>query len=336
MTNTHDIPHGGDLGAIIQAYPNAPTPLIDLSTGISPWPYPCDAIPLDLTALPSHADEQACRESMARYLGCAPDTVTLMPGSQIGISLLPRVLPRSRIVIAGPTYEEHAHAWHSGGHDVTTLPLLDAITAQADVLVLVNPNNPDGTLVAPAELERLRQRQAAKGGWLIIDEAFGDISPSASFASHAGADGLIILRSFGKFFGLAGVRLGALLSPHPLGRLIEQAIGPWAVSTQALRIGAMAYQDTVWINRIRDQHKSRMHELETLLRYAGLNLVGGTNLFCLAQHAHAHALFTHLARAGLYVRRFEKHPTWLRFGLPADMTSLARLKQALSTFGDIE
>ena len=259
----------------------------------------------------------------------------VMPGSQIGISLLPHLLPQSRVVIAGPTYEEHAHCWRSAGHNVDVLSLSHAQAASADIIIVVHPNNPDGTVFEGAAFDSLRQRQAARGGWLIVDEAFGDLCPSESYASHAGADGLIILRSFGKFFGLAGIRLGALLAPASLRKRVEQAIGPWAVSTQALRIGAQAYQDTDWINDMRGRLNSRADELTSVLRHAGLEIVGGTDLFCLAHHVQAPALFAHLAQAGLYVRQFDTHPTWLRFGLPADNTSLARVKQALSTFGDI-
>ena len=335
MAKVNLIAHGGDLGAIARTYPAAPTPWVDLSTGINPWSYPHGDNPPDLNGLPSNADVHACRESMAHYLGCAWEAITLMPGSQIGISLLPHLLPQSRVVIAGPTYEEHAHSWRGAGHDVDVLSLSQAQAASADIIIVVHPNNPDGTVFEGAAFDSLRKRQAARGGWLIVDEAFGDLCPSESYASHAGADGLIILRSFGKFFGLAGLRLGALLSPAPLRTKVEQAIGPWAVSTQALRIGAQAYQDTDWINGMRGRLNSRAEELTSILRHAGLEIVGGTDLYCLARHVQAPALFTHLAQAGLYVRQFDSHPTWLRFGLPSDNTSLVRVKQALSTFGDI-
>lgn len=342
MAKTNSIAHGGDLGAIIQAYPDAPTPWIDLSTGINPWSYPHETFPLDLNALPSNSEAHICRESMAQYFDCPPETISLMPGSQISISLLPHLLPRSRVVIAGPTYEEHALSWRNSGHDVTVLPLSEATVAHADILVVVHPNNPDGKLITVDELERLRQRQAARGGWLIVDEAFGDICPVESFASHAGADGLIILRSFGKFFGMAGLRLGAALCPPALQQKLEQAIGPWAVSTHALRIGAQAYQDTAWISQMRGQLTSCAEKLATVLRLAGLEIIGGTDLFCLAQHPNAQHLFIQLAKAGIYVRRFDAYPTWLRFGLPCGATDLARLEQALpaissrpSILGDI-
>ncbi|MBV1933486.1 MAG: threonine-phosphate decarboxylase CobD [Parvibaculaceae bacterium] len=335
MAKVDPIAHGGDLGAIARTYSTAPTPWVDLSTGINPWSYPqTDSAP-NLNGLPSNADVHACRESMAYYLGCASEAITLMPGSQIGISLLPHLMSPSSVVIAGPTYEEHAHSWRSAGHNVDVLSLFQAQSTSADIIIVVHPNNPDGTVLERAAFDGLRQRQAARGGWLIVDEAFGDLSPSESYASHAGADGLIVLRSFGKFFGLAGLRLGALLSPASLRARVEQAIGPWAVSTQALHIGAQAYQDAGWINDMRGRLNSRAQELATILRHGELEIIGGTDLFCLALHAQAPALFMHLAQAGLYVRQFDAHPTWLRFGLPADIASLARLKQALSTFGDI-
>ncbi|MBV1887329.1 MAG: threonine-phosphate decarboxylase CobD [Parvibaculaceae bacterium] len=329
MAKTNSIAHGGDLGAIVQVYRDAPTPWIDLSTGINPWSYPHATPPLDLNALPSNAEAHACRVSMAQYLACPPETISLMPGSQISISLLPHLLPRSRVVIAGPTYEEHALSWRNSGHDVTVLPLPEACTEPADILVVVHPNNPDGKLITVEELERLRRRQAAHGGWLIVDEAFGDICPAESFASHAGADGLIVLRSFGKFFGMAGLRLGAVLCPPALQQKLQQAIGPWAVSTHALRIGAQAYQDTAWISQMRNRLTSCAEELATVLRLAGLEIIGGTDLFCLAQHPNAQNIFIQLAKAGIYVRHFDTYPTWLRFGLPGKAIDLARLRHAL-------
>lgn len=335
MVVSNSIAHGGDLGAIARTYPAAPAPWVDLSTGINPWSYPYADSPPDLNGLPCNAEVHACRESMAHYLGCASEAITLMPGSQIGISLLPHLMPQSSVVIVGPTYEEHAHSWRGAGHHVDVLSLSQAQSASADIIIVVHPNNPDGTILERAAFDSLHQGQAARGGWLIVDEAFGDLCPSESYAPHAGADGLIILRSFGKFFGLAGLRLGGLLSSAPLRSKVDQAIGPWAVSTHALRIGTQAYQDTDWINDMRGRLKSRAEELTTLLCHAGLEIVGGTDLYCLTHHVQAPALFTHLAQAGLYVRQFDTHPTWLRFGLPADIASLARLKQALSTFGDI-
>lgn len=322
-------PHGGDFGDLLNRHPDAPQPLIDLSTGINPWPYPAGISDAALTKLPQREAEESCRRAMAEYLGAPPDALLLTPGTQIAISLLPFLFEKSRVAIAAPTYGEHASSWAAAGHAVKEVPRTDLSSSGADILILTNPNNPDGAATPPEELHSLARQQAARGGMLILDEAFADVAPELSLASHAGEEGLIILRSFGKFFGLAGLRLGGLLAPPGLRQKLKAALGPWAVSGPAVSIGEAAYRDTVWISRTREQLQKEAAWLDAALIRSGFDVTGGTSLYRLAVHPDAQQFHDRLAAAGLHVRRFDYEKTWLRFGLPPDDAARARLIAAL-------
>jgi len=308
--------HGGDLDAARAAFPGAPEPWVDLSTGINPWAYPLPPIPADAWArLPARGAEAALRQAAAAcYQAPSADCVAAASGSQALIQLLPRLRAPGRVAVRIPTYAEHAASWTAAGHAVSGVEEPEA--ADADVLVLVNPNNPDGRLLPPARLLALAETQAARGGWLVVDEAFADCDPSASVARFAGTPGLIVLRSFGKFFGLAGLRLGIALAEPALASALRAAIGPWAVSGPGLAVATAALSDHVWIAATRARLADEAAALDRVLAGAGLALVGGTDLFRLAAHARAPALYQALGEAGILVRRFDHRPDWLRFGLP--------------------
>lgn len=326
---TRMVLHGGDLADLLASHPGAPHPLIDLSTGINPWPYPARPGETAWTKLPQRSAEDACRAAWTAALGAAPGTLTLTPGTQIAISLLPLLLPGSRVSIAAPTYGEHKPAWQAQGHEVSETARETLCEADADTLIITNPNNPDGTVAPPATLLALAEKQAARGGFLIVDEAFADVMPAISLAPHAGRDGLVILRSFGKFFGLAGARLGAVLAPAALRERIETALGPWAVSGPALALGTAAFQDAVWIDATRKKLQAQAASLDRALSEAGMKIVGGTSLYRLAAHENAREIHTRLAKAGIHARHFSYEKTWLRFGLPPDEEARKRLSAAL-------
>jgi cobalamin biosynthesis protein CobC len=312
--------HGGDLGEVERRFTDAPRPWIDLSTGINPVPYPVP--PLSDTAwtrLPSRADEDALLAAAAARYGVR-DTRTLVaaPGTQALIQLLPRLVPRSTVAIVGPTYEEHQACWGRHGHAVRIVPSLE----DADVVVVVNPNNPTGRLIPPADL-------AAIKGLLVVDESFIDFLPrEMSLAGDLPARA-VVLRSFGKSYGLAGLRLGfAIASPDIAARLREE-LGPWAVSGPALQIGRRALNDGAWLRTARDRAVTDSARLDGFLREAGFEILGGTALFRLARHAAAPVFVQRLARQGIHVRAFADAPDQLRFGLPGDDEAFRRLVQAL-------
>jgi cobalamin biosynthetic protein CobC len=312
------VAHGGDLGDARRRFPDAPQPWIDLSTGINLVPYPVPPLsPESWTRLPSHDDLRALIEAAAKRYGVDdPETIVAAPGTQALIQLLPRLIPRSRVAIVGPTYEEHEVSWQRQGHEVT---IVDRLPASADVTVLVNPNNPTGRLTPVSDLD-------AVTGLLIVDEAFIDFHPrSASFAGR----NAIILRSFGKTYGLAGLRLGFAIAGRTLAGRLREELGPWAVPGPAIEIGRQALSDDDWLRATTVRLEADGKRLNGLLTRAGFDVLGGTSLFRLARRPEAPRFVEALGRSGIHVRSFAREPSWLRFGLPGSDGDFDRLARAL-------
>lgn len=321
--------HGGSLAEARRLFPSAPEPFLDLSTGINPTAYPIGELPPEAwSRLPEPGTESALRRAAALAYGAAdPAMVVAAPGTQLLISLLPHLLPYRDIAIIGPTYGEHLATWRQAGATVTELT--DPAAARAPCLVLCNPNNPDGRRFEPKRLLALADDLASRDGLLIVDEAFADFTPELRLAPALPHPALLILRSFGKTYGLAGIRLGfALTTPSRAGRLRE-ALGPWAISGPALEIGRRALTDSTWLQTQNEELARAAHRLDALLSRAGLTVRGGTTLFRLADSPRAAHLFNQLGSAGIWVRRFAAHPTWLRFGLPNAEPAWSRLEAAL-------
>ncbi|MDP3659312.1 aminotransferase class I/II-fold pyridoxal phosphate-dependent enzyme, partial [Phenylobacterium sp.] len=226
-------------------------------------------------------------------------------------------------------YGGHAEAWSASGAQVREIATNVLAAVDGEVIVLVNPNNPDGAMTPPAALLEIAKRQAGRGGWLIVDESFCDMHPQLSVAPWAGG-GLVVLRSFGKFYGLAGVRLGFALGEPTLIARLRSLLGDWPVSAEAIAAGA-AYADGAWAQRARRWLKRQAQRLDGALAAAGFEIVGGTTLFRLTRSPHAGAWFRHLAERGLLVRPFRDQPQWLRFGLPP-VHAWPRLTQAFEEF----
>jgi cobalamin biosynthetic protein CobC len=326
-------PHGGDLGVMARLFPDAPRPWVDLSTGINPWPYPVPSLdPAFWTRLPSAADAAVLKQAaMAAYGVADPEAVLAAPGSQVLISGLPFLRPSGAdVAILGPTYGEHAPAWARAGHRVRMLAdLPDPGGPLPDVLLLVNPNNPDGRRHEPARLMSLLAALTRRGGWLVVDEAFCDLTPDLSLARWAGRPGLLILRSFGKFYGLAGLRLGFLLGPGGILRDMAARLGPWAVAGPALAVGAAALQDWDWQTATRIRLAGAMERMQELYRKAGVGQLGHTDLFAMIQERPGSGLFLGLGRAGLLVRAFPDRPGLIRLGIPPDSVTFDRVASIL-------
>ncbi|WP_235913740.1 threonine-phosphate decarboxylase CobD [Teichococcus coralli] len=322
--------HGGRLAEARRHFVGAPEPFIDLSTGINPvsWPLP-PWPPEAFTRLPEPGEEEALREAAAAAYGVpATGCVAAAPGTQLLIQLLPRLFPLPQLRILGPTYAEHAACWRAAGTVVREVAELEALDGPGGAL-LCNPNNPDGRRHAPAVLLALADRLAARGGFLVVDEAFADLEPEAlGCASALPHPGLILLRSFGKSYGLAGLRLGFALAAPARVAAIRAVLGPWAVSGPALAAGRAALADAPWRRAAAARLEEEVVRLDARLAAAGLRVCGGTRLFRLAE---GEAAFWHgrLGRAGILTRRFADMPHWLRFGLPGDPAAWARLEQAL-------
>ncbi|MDD3652303.1 aminotransferase class I/II-fold pyridoxal phosphate-dependent enzyme, partial [Immundisolibacter sp.] len=248
------------------------------------------------------------------------------------IQALPCLRAPGRVALLAPMYAEHAHAWRRAGHAVHELPaaaLLD--TRDADVVVLASPNNPTGARFAPQELLALHAR-LPPGGWLVVDEAFIDATPEASLTGHCPQPGLIVLRSLGKFFGLAGARVGFVLASSALLARLADTLGPWTLAGPARWAAARAFADATWIARTRARLARDSARLAALLTTHGLPPAGGCALFQWVRTAHAGALHEALARRGILTRLFETPPS-LRLGLPGTAADWRRLDQALAALG---
>jgi cobalamin biosynthesis protein CobC len=327
--------HGGDLGAARRLFPAAPEPFIDLSTGINPHPYPVPRFSPALYArLPSAAAADTVAAAAARFYGAPSAThVVSAPGTQILLPLAAGLARPGRAAVLAPGYPEHPRAAALAGHRVILARGLDAC-GDAALVIVGNPNNPDGRVHARTQLLALARQMRRRAGVLVVDEAFMDVgSTGESLAAAVSCGNVVVLRSFGKFFGLAGVRLGFALAAPALAVRLRAALGPWAVSGPALAVGAKALTDTAWIERTRKRLSKEAKRLDAVLAGAGLVVAGGTHLFRLVRTSQARTLFRHLGCAGIWVRAFPDHAEWLRVGLPASEREWQRLHGALLSFG---
>jgi cobalamin biosynthesis protein CobC len=316
--------HGGRLGAARAAFGG--DDWLDLSTGINPhaWPGVAD-IAVDWTRLPDEAALGGLERVAATYFGVDPEQVCALPGTEIGLRLASAVVTGPAAYV-GPSYRTHGEM----------LPGARAIAAEAlgdsgdQSVILANPNNPDGSVTSPVLLAALLDQRRHSPHWLVVDEAFADTDPTLSMASRIGEDRrLLIFRSFGKFFGLAGVRLGFVLGPRVALARVRARLGSWPVSSAALAIGAAAYADHNWIVGTRDRLRDEAATLDVVLARHGLAPRGACPLFRLVEVPDAGALFERLARQAILTRPFEDQPGWLRIGLPGSAAALERLDKAL-------
>ncbi|MCP1242989.1 threonine-phosphate decarboxylase CobD [Acetobacter lambici] len=329
--------HGGQVQAIMRYFAGAPEPFIDLSTGVSPFAYPLVwPDPNVLHHLPEEGEEQALQQVAAHAYGVpTPDMVVIGAGSQSLIALLPRLLPVRQACVLGPTYSGHRLAWEHNGvpcADVEHVQQINHAAQQAGtVCVICNPNNPDGRLLDVQTLAALAERCAQAGSWLVVDEAFGDFS-TQSVASLLPHPGLVVLRSFGKTYGLPGVRLGFLLAVSELAQKARAMLGAWPVGALALAVGGQALADTQWLRQAAQKAQMAHDRLTGMLRKAGLACRGHSTLFTLVDLAHAYGLWAHLCGYGIVTRRFADRPHCLRIGLPANEAAWNRLECALKAW----
>lgn len=324
--------HGGDLTEAWARHGAGDPPWLDLSTGINPhpWPVPDGVRREGWERLPSRAVEAGLL-GVARRAYRVPEAgaIVAAPGTQALIQWLPRLAPPGDVAVLGPTYAEHAASWRAAGrnvHDVADVrDLAGAVHA-----VVVRPNNPDGALLDAERVREIAERCGRRGGWLVVDESFADLDPAWSVAGLAAGLPVIVLRSFGKFYGLAGLRLGFAIAPPAIAGLVGEAIGPWAVSGPALAVGAAGLADEGWAEAMRVRLAAEAWQLDEILRAGGLAPAGGTDLYRLVRHARAGELHDALAVAHIWCRAFAWAPDLLRFGLPPDDAARERLRAALA------
>lgn len=325
--------HGGRLR---QAAARLGIPLaqwLDLSTGVNPhnWQVP---LPPESVWQRLPEDDDGLESAAAQYYGAAAPLP--LAGSQAAIQVLPTLRQHGRVGVPAVGYQEHAHAWRRAGHQVIELSDADLSTgrwladgSKLDCLIVINPNNPTGRCWPVATLLDWQQRLAARGGWLIVDEAFMDVTPSASLLPSLNRPGLIVLRSLGKFFGLAGARVGFLFADKALQTQVAAQLGPWTVAGASRWVATQALTDTAWQMTTRAALPLAAARLANLLTQHGLAPSGGTALFQWVMTEHADCIAAGLAQQGILVRYFAE-PASVRFGLPGHEREWQRLKLALA------
>lgn len=304
MTGSRD--HGGNLDAAILRFGGDRTLWADLSTGINPVPFPLPPLPDGAwTALPDAAARDALLQAARRFWRIPDDAALIAtPGASAAIAHIPLLAPPGHVHIPAPTYNEHAAAFRRLHWQVSAG---SAPAAHMAARVLVHPNNPTGVF-HPAP---------APGPLTVIDESFCDVAPERSLAPLATRGDTLILKSFGKFWGLAGLRLGFVTGPAPLVDALSEMLGPWPVSGPALAIGTAALSDQTWAGETRARLTRDAARLDTLMQGATARILGGTPLFRLYEVPDAAALQSRLAAHHVWSRTFPYDPRWIRLGLPA-------------------
>ncbi|VAW85917.1 L-threonine 3-O-phosphate decarboxylase [hydrothermal vent metagenome] len=320
--------HGGRLRQAALRYGIPLTDWLDLSTGINANGWPVADIPATVwNRLPE--DDDGLELAACDYYGA--EQLLPVAGSQAAIQALPKLRAPCRVGILSPGYAEHAHAWRSAGHHVIPIAaeqISDHIN-DVDVLLLIHPNNPTGACFTLKQQLQWHKQLATRSGWLIIDEAFMDATPEQSLAPYSNRDGLIVLRSLGKFFGLAGARVGFVCATVPLLAQLHALLGPWTVNAPARYIAQAALRDKNWQQQTRERLLIEAKRLHTLLTQHGLRPNGGCLLFQWRQTTKARCLHDDLAQQAIFTRLFDTSSS-LRFGLPGNESGWHRLHSALA------
>ena len=317
--------HGGNLDLAQRRFGGRAEDWIDLSTGINRVPYPVGEVGARAwSALPSRAEIEALHQAAGHaYRTSAP--IVALGGAQAAIQLLPQLAPPGRARILAPTYNEYAGVLSAAGWKAQEVGELGALEG-ADLAIVVNPNNPDGRCQSPRDLLALLPRV----GRLVVDESFADAVPALSLAPEADRPGLLVLRSFGKFYGLAGLRLGfAIGNAADIAGLAAMA-GPWPVSGAAIALGCRALRDEAWAEATCARLARDCVRLDGMAQAQGWRLVGGASLFRLYETPDALAAQEKLARGHIWSRVFAQQPSWLRLGLPGTESEWTRLSEILA------
>ncbi|MGY6637288.1 MAG: threonine-phosphate decarboxylase [Erythrobacter sp.] len=303
---------------------------LDLSTGISPWAYPFDIPAQSLTRLPSPDDLALVERRAAECFGSDPAATMAVPGSDLGLRLIGQMLNAQRPAAVVPGYSGHTAMWPHACQKVPSDPdELMVAAATCDAVVLARPGNPGGEIIDDYVLQSIAERLAARRGWLIVDEAFADADPALSLAARRWPN-LIVLRSFGKFAGLAGLRLGFVIAPPAMAAFLRRGVGDWPISGPAVAAGLAFYRNTAWQFAQRRRLAESGERLDRVLSGAGLALTASTPFFRTCETPYGWRLFEHLANHHILTRPFADDPARLRIGLPEDAITTRQVALALA------
>jgi len=320
--------HGGHLIDAAEKYTIPLDQWIDLSTGINPNGWPIPSIPNECwQRLPESSD--GLLAAAKQYYQC--QSILPVAGSQAAIQALPLLRQHSKVGVLAPAYAEHAYSWKKAGHQVIELSIesIDSQLAQLDVLILINPNNPAGQRFSKTQLLSWHQQLKSRNGWLVVDEAFIDSNPEQSLSHHPVDEGLIILRSIGKFFGLAGIRCGFVIATQQILNQLNEKLGPWTISHPSRYIATAALLDKSWQTKTRLELNKQTNRLALLLNQKSLKTTAITALFIWVKTDDAEQIHHVLAQKGILTRLFTQ-PLSLRFGLPKHESEWHYLEQVLN------
>jgi len=320
--------HGGHLIEAAKKYNIPIQQWVDLSTGINPNGWPIPPIPAECwQRLPESSDGLV--EAAKKYYQC--ESILAVAGSQAAIQTLPLLRKKSKVGVLAPAYAEHAYSWKKAGHEVIELSetTINTRLHEVDVLILINPNNPTAQKFSKSELLDWHQQLSQRNGWLIIDEAFIDSTPQYSLSSYPVHDGLIILRSIGKFFGLAGIRCGFVIANHHIIKQLDELLGPWTISNPSRYIATAALLDLNWQKKNQVELRQQSKRLALLLQNNSFEMSSQTDLFHWVRTENAKYIHHSLAQQGILTRLFH-NPLSLRFGLPKSEAQWIHLNQVLA------
>jgi cobalamin biosynthetic protein CobC len=314
--------HGGDITTAAIEFGIPEGEWIDLSTGINSTSYPNTHLSeKTIRMLPTAGNlDYLLNQAKTYYQVNQQTSIIASPGTQSLIQNLPIIFPNEEIYIVSPTYSEHRYTWEQAGNLVTSVNTFKEIPSDV-IAIIVHPNNPDGRVYQKEDILELSKSLKL----LVIDEAFCDICPEFSIIPHLSNNKILVLRSLGKFFGLAGLRLGFAVGTWEIIQQLYSRLGPWAVSGPAIEIGTRALLDNSWISHMQEYLYKQSSRLKMMLEKHQFSIIGKTNLFILISSDNASEFFQALATEGILVRRFEEYPKWIRIGLPGAENEWAKL-----------
>ncbi|MGR6872271.1 threonine-phosphate decarboxylase CobD [Pseudomonas sp. HK3] len=319
--------HGGQLETYAKHYDIANNQWLDLSTGINPKGYPQPKIPDSVFRdLPNEDD--GLQQAACKYYGS--DDVLMVPGSSWAIQCLPTVLQQydaqiTKVLLPTIGYSEHERAWRASNVEVVFYHYAptNAQLQDCDVCVLINPNNPSSHLLSSEVVSDMAHQLNTHSGWLMVDEAFIDTQPQNSVIQNQ-LDNVIVLRSLGKFFGLAGLRVGAIIANDNLLKKCSELLPPWALNNPARFIAKQALQDNEWINQTTLTLMQQSNNLASLCENtflvkikSALKIVKTDFFVTLIFDAKHDAFKCHhtLCEQGIYTRLLD-NKSGIRIGLP--------------------
>lgn len=330
--------HGGNIDEAALEFSVPKENWIDLSTGINPYAYPLENLSERIwQVLPEKGALEALKEAATQCYGLAKaEHVLPVAGTQALLQVLPHLFEKpKRVRVLGPTYKEHAACWARAGHDVREIDDLVKARQDSDILIIVSPNNPTGRIIAPEMLLELAQEKAQQDGLLIVDGAFMDVDPQSDISSWTGLKGLMILRSFGKFYGLAGLRLGFALCEGEINERLTHGLGPWSVSGPALEIGRRALLDRDWQNKTKAELANRAARLDDILNQNSVTVKGGCSLFRFCKLKGVNDFYRFMGREGVLIRTFDDVADHVRIGLPGNERDWQKLADVLEKWKKI-